>query len=219
MLNESINTQIKGAMKSGDKLRLETLRSIRAAIIEFDKSGVSAAAQAVMGGERGNALGDASMNINQMDTDYRQKMLTQLLGLNAFEAGQEDVGVGRRQAGHQFGVMSRKKGGGGSDYAGYAAGNAAGNAATAFITWLLTPSPEKAVLAGSDINLKENVKVMGLSKEGFPIIEFNYKGGAQRYVGTIAQEVEKLRPEAVVKKDGVRYVDYSKIDVPFKKVA
>jgi len=41
MLNESINTQIKGAMKSGDKLRLETLRSIRAAIIEFDKSGVN----------------------------------------------------------------------------------------------------------------------------------------------------------------------------------
>lgn len=41
MLKESINTQIKDAMKSGDKLRLETLRSIRAGIIEFDKSGVN----------------------------------------------------------------------------------------------------------------------------------------------------------------------------------
>lgn len=41
MLRESINTQIKDAMKSGDKLRLETLRSIRAGIIEFDKSGVN----------------------------------------------------------------------------------------------------------------------------------------------------------------------------------
>lgn len=41
MLKESINTQIKDAMKSGDKLRLETLRSIRAGIIEFDKSGAN----------------------------------------------------------------------------------------------------------------------------------------------------------------------------------
>ncbi len=41
MLKESINGQIKDAMKSGDKLRLETLRSIRASIIEFDKSGVN----------------------------------------------------------------------------------------------------------------------------------------------------------------------------------
>lgn len=40
MLKEKINGQIKIAMKSGDKLRLETLRSIRAAIIEFDKSGI-----------------------------------------------------------------------------------------------------------------------------------------------------------------------------------
>ncbi|MBM4174652.1 MAG: GatB/YqeY domain-containing protein [Ignavibacteria bacterium] len=40
MLKESISLQIKEAMKSGDKLRLETLRSIRASIIEFEKSGV-----------------------------------------------------------------------------------------------------------------------------------------------------------------------------------
>ncbi len=40
MLKEKINGQIKKAMKAEDKLRLETLRSIRAAIIEFDKSGV-----------------------------------------------------------------------------------------------------------------------------------------------------------------------------------
>jgi uncharacterized protein YqeY len=34
-----INDEIKNAMKGGDKARLETLRSIRAAIIEFVKSG------------------------------------------------------------------------------------------------------------------------------------------------------------------------------------
>lgn len=41
MLKEKINLQLKDAMKSRDKIRLETLRSIRAAIIELDKSGVN----------------------------------------------------------------------------------------------------------------------------------------------------------------------------------
>lgn len=34
-----INQDLKESMKSGDKLRLETLRSLRASIIEFTKSG------------------------------------------------------------------------------------------------------------------------------------------------------------------------------------
>jgi uncharacterized protein len=38
-LKERINEDIKTAMKSGDKLRLETIRSIRALILEFEKSG------------------------------------------------------------------------------------------------------------------------------------------------------------------------------------
>lgn len=39
-LETIINEQMKAAMKSGDKLRLETIRSIRAVIIEFSKSGI-----------------------------------------------------------------------------------------------------------------------------------------------------------------------------------
>ncbi len=38
-LKEKINTDLKDSMKSGDKLRLETIRSIRALILEFEKSG------------------------------------------------------------------------------------------------------------------------------------------------------------------------------------
>lgn len=40
-LKDKINEQIKSAMKSGDKLRLETIRSIRALILEFEKSGLN----------------------------------------------------------------------------------------------------------------------------------------------------------------------------------
>lgn len=38
-LKEKINDELKVAMKSGDKLRLETIRSIRATILEYEKSG------------------------------------------------------------------------------------------------------------------------------------------------------------------------------------
>lgn len=38
-LTDTINDHIKEAMKAGDKLRLETLRSLRAGILEFEKSG------------------------------------------------------------------------------------------------------------------------------------------------------------------------------------
>ncbi|NUN08775.1 MAG: GatB/YqeY domain-containing protein [Ignavibacteriaceae bacterium] len=40
-LKELINEHLKTAMKSGDKVRLETIRSLRALILEFEKSGVN----------------------------------------------------------------------------------------------------------------------------------------------------------------------------------
>jgi len=40
-LREKINNDLKEAMKSGDKVKLETIRSIRALILEFEKSGVN----------------------------------------------------------------------------------------------------------------------------------------------------------------------------------
>ncbi|MCL5029364.1 MAG: GatB/YqeY domain-containing protein [Bacteroidetes bacterium] len=38
-LKDKINEDLKSAMKSGNKLKLETIRSIRALILEFEKSG------------------------------------------------------------------------------------------------------------------------------------------------------------------------------------
>ncbi len=38
-LKEIISQDLKDAMKSGDKIRLQTIRSIRALILEFEKSG------------------------------------------------------------------------------------------------------------------------------------------------------------------------------------
>ena len=38
-LSEKINIDLKDALKAGEKLRLKTIRSIRALILEFEKSG------------------------------------------------------------------------------------------------------------------------------------------------------------------------------------
>ncbi len=38
-LTEKINNDLKEAMKSGDKTKLQTIRSIRALLLEFEKSG------------------------------------------------------------------------------------------------------------------------------------------------------------------------------------
>ena len=42
-LTQRINEDLKAAMKSGNKLRLETLRMLRAQIIEFEKKGLDRA--------------------------------------------------------------------------------------------------------------------------------------------------------------------------------
>ena len=40
-LKDKINNDLKDALKAGDKLRLKTVRSIRALILEFEKSGTN----------------------------------------------------------------------------------------------------------------------------------------------------------------------------------
>jgi hypothetical protein len=42
-LSERITADMKAAMKNGDKLRLETVRAVRAAILEFEKAGYDTA--------------------------------------------------------------------------------------------------------------------------------------------------------------------------------
>ena len=39
-LRDKVNEDLKSAMKSGDKIRLETVRMLRAQILEFEKSGI-----------------------------------------------------------------------------------------------------------------------------------------------------------------------------------
>jgi hypothetical protein len=70
-------------------------------------------------------------------------------------------------------------------------------------------------LGYSDIRLKENVELIGKSPSNINIYKFNYKGKDTVYEGVMAQEV----PWASIEdQDGYLMVDYSKVDVDFKKI-
>jgi len=67
----------------------------------------------------------------------------------------------------------------------------------------------------SDLRLKFDVEFKGISNMGVNIYSFKYIGSGDVYQGVVAQEV----PWATTKdKDGYLMVDYSKVDVEFKKL-
>ena len=76
----------------------------------------------------------------------------------------------------------------------------------------------KAV-AGSDRRLKNNIKLIGSSPSGLKIYAFEYINksfGSGIYQGVMSDEIPQ---HAVIKhRDGYDMVDYSKIDVDFKKI-
>ena len=70
----------------------------------------------------------------------------------------------------------------------------------------------------SDIRLKQNIMLMGQSNSGLNIYEWNYIWSNKRYRGVMAQELLKVKPEAVSKSFGFYSVDYDKVDVKFERV-
>jgi hypothetical protein len=67
----------------------------------------------------------------------------------------------------------------------------------------------------SDSRLKENIKLVGKSPSNINIYEFKYKDLKGKYEGVMAQEVPWA---SIVGDDGYFSVDYSKLDVEFKKL-
>ena len=64
----------------------------------------------------------------------------------------------------------------------------------------------------SDIRAKHAITLLGHLENGLGFDRFSYLGSDQAYVGVMAQEVEAVRPEAVVHhSDGYLRVDYDKL--------
>lgn len=69
----------------------------------------------------------------------------------------------------------------------------------------------------SDINAKQDIKKIGVLSNGINLYKYHYKPeyrnnwGHGLQMGVLAQEVEKIIPEAVIEKDGVKMVNYSMV--------
>lgn len=75
-----------------------------------------------------------------------------------------------------------------------------------------------AIFTGSDSSIKENIKLVGEHRPGINLYNFEYrpeykdKWGHGGFIGVMADEVEKVMPEAVeMHPDGYRVVNYSMI--------
>lgn len=72
----------------------------------------------------------------------------------------------------------------------------------------------------SDIRLKENIKLIGQSKNGINIYQFNYIGENDLYEGVMAQDLlnTKFKDSVSIDDNGFYKVNYNKLDVKFKKI-
>ena len=88
-------------------------------------------------------------------------------------------------------------------------------------TTTTTAAPPPPPSPGSDVNLKTNIKLIGKSESGINIYSFNYINDLETtYQGVMAQELVGTEFENALGIDerGFYYVDYTKIDVEFKKI-
>ena len=69
----------------------------------------------------------------------------------------------------------------------------------------------------SDIRLKRDITLLGRLNDGLGFYRFSYNGGHTAYVGVMAQEVQTVMPEAVVRgSDGYLRVFYDKLGLKFQ---
>jgi len=65
----------------------------------------------------------------------------------------------------------------------------------------------KMFAAPSDVRVKENISVIGYLKM-LPVYLFNYIWSPEKHIGFMAQDVEKVMPEAVGEIYGIKTVNY-----------
>ena len=118
-------------------------------------------------------------------------------GTNAIQGA---LGLGLGGAG----IYSLLAGSGGAA----AAGGAAASASSLI--------PTALEILGSDSRIKQNIKFLGVNEKGIRIYEYEYKPkfhkkwGIGKFIGAMAQEVEKIMPEAVLSdSNGYKLINYA----------
>ena len=73
---------------------------------------------------------------------------------------------------------------------------------------LLQGAVTAGAIAASDRRVKTDIVRIGAMDNGLPLYSFRYKGKPEFYMGVMAQDVEKVKPEAVIEINGVKHVNY-----------
>ena len=127
-------------------------------------------------------------------------MISQLLGIQGNVAGLDWQGQTQRD-------ISSEQQGGALDFLAAPTGAFAGAFGAEWATSLFAAAP--AAAAASDIRLKENIYYTGeKTADGIPVAEFNFIGDGTICRGVIAQDVERIRPDAVTEINGYKHVYY-----------
>ena len=75
----------------------------------------------------------------------------------------------------------------------------------------------RRVVVRSDVMLKHDISLLGHLTNGLGFYRFSYNGSDKAYVGVMAQEVQTVMPEAVVRgSDGYLGVFYDKLGLKFQ---
>jgi hypothetical protein len=138
----------------------------------------------------------------------QQRQYQQLFGL---------VGTGQASAAQQAANLQGAAANIGELYAQQANARAAGLMAQAnlkaqaFQGLMSAAGSAAGAAAASDRRVKEDIKQVGTLDNGLPVYTFRYKGGSVTHMGVMAQDVEKVNPDAVTEIDGIKHVYYGEL--------
>jgi hypothetical protein len=120
-------------------------------------------------------------------------------------AGYLGMQSGQQQFSNQLGAAGiQASGGGGGGFPWGSALSAVGSIAGAF----------------SDRRLKKDIKRVGTTPLGLAIYKYTMKATGAKMIGGMADDIEKKVPGAVhTDPSGVKMVDYSRVDVPIRRIA
>ena len=68
-----------------------------------------------------------------------------------------------------------------------------------------------ATILACDIRVKENIIKVGQLDNGLPLYLFNYIGDDRPYINVIAQDVEKVKPHAVIEINNIKHVNMEEV--------
>lgn len=173
------------------------------------RSGMATTGLMNVEGQREQALADNEVKLSGMDQTFRSQALGNLLGLN--QLGLRELEGNRNYSmGLQNSLINQDQMAWERTYKNDNTPSPWGNV----LGQLISSGAQVGAAAASDRRLKDNINKVGVSPSGINIYEFNYKWSPKRFRGVLADEV----PQASIDINGIKFVDYSKIDVNFEAI-